>query len=140
MELQRLLREMGLRSEIYAERSAGTLAGRARQYQSYARLPRRRPTDLLLYQSAISSSIGADWLVVSRVAPHKAQQDVIRSLAAYRQMYDPLARLRIVGGSSSDRYVTALRSMAADLGVADAVEITGAVRDGVLAAHYRAAD
>jgi glycosyltransferase involved in cell wall biosynthesis len=83
---------------------------------------------------------GADLLFVGRLAPNKAQHDLIKALAAYRRLYDPKARLHVVGTSSSESYRTALVAYADALGLADAVELTGSVSDGELAAHYRAAD
>ena len=80
------------------------------------------------------------WLFVGRVAPHKAQHDVVKALAAYRRAYDPDARLRIVGGASSPNYEHALTAYVDELGLADAVEITGSVPDAVLGAHYATAD
>ena len=86
------------------------------------------------------SAAGSAWLFVGRVAPHKCQHDLVKAFAAYRRAYDPTAVLRIVGAPSSDRYDTALRSLVDALGLADAVDITGGVSAGELAAHYRAAD
>ena len=83
---------------------------------------------------------GADLLFVGRLAPNKAQHDLIKVLAAYRRLYDPKARLHLVGTSSSESYRIALVAYADALGLADAVEFTGSVSDGELAAHYRAAD
>jgi glycosyltransferase involved in cell wall biosynthesis len=50
---------------------------------------------------------GPVWLFVGRVAPHKAQHDLIKAFWAYRAAYEPTAVLRVVGSSSSDRYVDA---------------------------------
>lgn len=83
---------------------------------------------------------GAELLMVGRVAPHKAQHRLVEALALYRHRFDGAARLRIVGGSASDRYVGAVRALASDLGLADAVEFTGPVGDAVLRSYYRAAD
>ncbi|MFN8035223.1 MAG: glycosyltransferase family 4 protein [Acidimicrobiia bacterium] len=83
---------------------------------------------------------GADLLFVGRVAPNKAQHELVKVLAAYRRLYDPHARLHLVGAPASDRYVGAIRSFAAELGLGDAVDLTGPVGAGELAAHYRAAD
>ncbi|MCU1376501.1 MAG: hypothetical protein JWO68_3787 [Actinomycetia bacterium] len=83
---------------------------------------------------------GAVWLFVGRVAPNKAHHDIIKAFAVHRRVYDPHAVLRLVGGSSSDRYVEALRQLITALGLDGAVELTGSVSDGELAAHYRAAD
>jgi glycosyltransferase involved in cell wall biosynthesis len=83
---------------------------------------------------------GADLLFVGRIAPHKAQHDLIKALAAYRQAYDPNARLHLVGGVSSPAYQGALDRFVAHLGLDEAVDMTGSVTDGQLAAYYRAAD
>ncbi|HWH34814.1 MAG TPA: glycosyltransferase [Acidimicrobiales bacterium] len=85
-------------------------------------------------------SSGPVWLFVGRVAPNKAQHDLVKALAAYRRAYDPGAVLRIVGSSSSDAYLRALTGFAAALGLGDAVELEGGVSPGQLVAHYQAAD
>ncbi len=83
---------------------------------------------------------GSDWLFVGRVSPNKCHHDLVKALAAYRRLYDPDARLHLVGGSSSHSYWTALERYAAALGLGDAVHLTGPVPHGVLSAHFRAAD
>ncbi|HEX2038379.1 MAG TPA: glycosyltransferase family 4 protein [Acidimicrobiales bacterium] len=83
---------------------------------------------------------GPTWLFVGRVAPHKAQHDLVRALAVYRSLYDRRARLFLVGSSASDAYTGMLLRLADDLGIGGAVRVTGAVSAPVLAAHYRAAD
>jgi L-malate glycosyltransferase len=80
------------------------------------------------------------WLFVGRIAPNKAQHDLMKALAVYRRTYDPAARLVLVGGSSSHAYWTALEALRAALQLDDAVELRGDVSDGELAAHYQAAD
>jgi glycosyltransferase involved in cell wall biosynthesis len=83
---------------------------------------------------------GAVWLFVGRIAPHKCQHDLIKAFSVYRRVYEPTAVLRIVGASSSDRYVAALHQLVAALQLEDAVELTGSVPAPELAAHYRSAD
>jgi glycosyltransferase involved in cell wall biosynthesis len=83
---------------------------------------------------------GATWLFVGRIAPNKAQHDLVKAFAVYRRVYDDRARLRLVGGASSHRYLTALQAYVDELGLAHAVDLPGDVPDGVLGAHYRAAD
>lgn len=83
---------------------------------------------------------GADWLFVGRVAPHKCQHDIVKALVAYRALYDPAARLHIVGGSSSHAYWTALRRFAIAAGVGKAVDLAGSVSHEALVAYYRSAD
>lgn len=82
---------------------------------------------------------GPAWLFVGRIAPNKAHHDLLKAFATYRRVYDGTARLRIVGGSASDRYVEALEAFSAALQLDDAVTFVGPVSDAVLAAHYRAA-
>ncbi len=83
---------------------------------------------------------GADWLFVGRIAPHKCQHDVVKAFAAYRKLYDPKARLHLVGASSSHSYSTALERYVSALGLSGAVELTGGVSPGVLSAQFRTAD
>jgi glycosyltransferase involved in cell wall biosynthesis len=83
---------------------------------------------------------GADILFVGRVVPSKAQHELVQALWTYRRLYDPLARLHLVGGTSSYEYNKALAQYVHDLGLADAVRITGEVSEASLSAHYAAAD
>jgi glycosyltransferase involved in cell wall biosynthesis len=101
---------------------------------TFDREPDRRTLDRLW------ADRGATWLFVGRLAPNKAQHDLVAALDVYRRVYDPDARLRLVGGASSPRYADAVRGFAAELGLAHAVELTDHVSDEELSAHYRAAD
>lgn len=83
---------------------------------------------------------GTDLLFVGRLAPNKAQHDLIKALVVYRRVYDPKARLRLIGRPATDSYARALGRYATELGVADAVIIRDRVSGGELSAHYRAAD
>lgn len=83
---------------------------------------------------------GADWLFVGRFVPNKAQHDVLKAFAVYRQACDPGARLRLVGSEGPERYVAALHRFAADAGLARAVTFATGVSQAELAAFYRAAD
>ena len=83
---------------------------------------------------------GADILFVGRIVPSKAQHELVKALWAYRRLYDPRARLHLVGGTSSYEYNKALEAYIGDLGLAGAVRLTGEVSDASLAAHFRAAD
>lgn len=83
---------------------------------------------------------GADLLFVGKVSPHKGQHDLVKALAAYRRLYDPKARLRLVGGAISDGYRTAVERFADELGLLDAVEIAGSVTHEELIAYYAASD
>ncbi len=86
------------------------------------------------------SGSGSAWLFVGRIAPNKAQHDLIKAFSVYRRVYDPTARLRLVGGSSSHAYSSALERFRSELGLDDAVDMVGEVSDAELAAHYRGAD
>ena len=83
---------------------------------------------------------GADLLFVGKVSPHKGQDDLIKALATYRQLYDPRARLRIVGGSISEEYSVALERFVGELELTGAVEFAGVVSHEELIAYYAAAD
>ncbi|MDQ6785079.1 MAG: glycosyltransferase [Actinomycetota bacterium] len=83
---------------------------------------------------------GSTWLFVGRRTASKAQHRLIAALALHRRLYDPQARLYLVGESTSATYQAALPAYAARLGVADAVTITGSVPQRQLVSYYRAAD
>nr|MDP9332102.1 glycosyltransferase [Actinomycetota bacterium] len=83
---------------------------------------------------------GVDWLFVGRLAPNKAQHDIVKAFAADRHLYDDRARLHLVGASSSHRYETALSDFVEALGLGDAVQIAGPVSAAALTAHYETAD
>jgi glycosyltransferase involved in cell wall biosynthesis len=80
------------------------------------------------------------WLFVGQVAPHKAQHDIVKALAMYRRLFDPNARLRLVGFPLSKAYVEAVEHYVADLGLTGAVELAGSVPDAVLGAYFATAD
>jgi glycosyltransferase involved in cell wall biosynthesis len=76
-------------------------------------------------------------LAVSRVAPNKRHDDLIRVLAALRGTFQPDARLAIVGRfTDTEDYVDSLRHLAGDLGVSDAVEWTGRLSDAQVGDTY----
>lgn len=83
---------------------------------------------------------GKDILFVGKVAPHKAQHDLLKVLAAYHRLYDPAARLRLVGGPIGETYSWALERFADEIGVTDSVDLPGSVSHAQLIAYYRAAD
>lgn len=83
---------------------------------------------------------GARWLFVGRVCPNKGQHHLVRALALYRRHVDPDARLWLLGSDFTPTYTDALRRLARTLGIADAIDLPGAVPFGALVEHYRAAD
>ncbi len=80
-------------------------------------------------------------LFVGRIAPNKRPDTLIRALAALRATSRPDARLTLVGtADDTDTYARRLRLLAAQLGVADAVEIGAArIDDAALGAAYAGA-
>jgi glycosyltransferase involved in cell wall biosynthesis len=65
-------------------------------------------------------------LFVGRIAPNKGHADLLRVLAAVRATSQPRARLVVVGHSlDTEPYLRGLWRLAADLGVADAVDMPG---------------
>ena len=83
---------------------------------------------------------GTDLLFVGKVSPHKGQHDLVKTLAAYRRLYDPAARLHLVGGPISDEYQLAVERFAKELGLAGAVNFAGSVSHEELIAYYQVAD
>jgi glycosyltransferase involved in cell wall biosynthesis len=83
---------------------------------------------------------GADFLFVGKVSPHKAPHDLVKMLAVYRRLYDPHARLHLVGSPLGERYGPALAAFVAELGLQGAVSVTGSLTPGGLEAYYQSAD
>ena len=83
---------------------------------------------------------GTQLLFVGKVAPHKAQHELIAMLALYRRLYDEHAVLHIVGGIMSEDYRKALVTYAGELGLRQAVEITGSVSHQEITAYYQSTD
>ena len=72
--------------------------------------------------------------------PSKAQHELVKVLWTYRRLYDPQARLHLLGGTSSYAYSKSLRDFAEDLGLAGAVRLAGEISDAALSAYFGAAD
>jgi len=83
---------------------------------------------------------GADLLFVGKVSPHKGQHDLVKALAAYRRLYDPQARLHIVGSAISEDYQRAVERFIDELDLTDAVDWAGSVTHEELIAYYDACD
>ena len=83
---------------------------------------------------------GADLLFVGRLAPNKAQEDLVKALVFYRRTYDPKARLRLVGRPAAETYHRALINFIEHLGLEDAVSVASGLSDAELAAYYQSAD
>ena len=61
LEAQRILRDLGLASEVFAENVRPNLARRGRPYRDYGRAVKGRSDDVLLYHIAQGASL-ADWV------------------------------------------------------------------------------
>ena len=83
---------------------------------------------------------GADLLFVGKVSPHKAPHDLVKMLAVLRRLYDPAARLHLVGSPLGETYEPALRSFIDELGLTEAVNFAGSVSGAELEAYLQSAD
>jgi glycosyltransferase involved in cell wall biosynthesis len=95
---------------------------------------------LLASLKAEKSAGGADWLFVGRVAPSKAQHDLVKAFACFREHYDRSARLHLVGTWLGHEYPDAVMRFADRLGLGTSVKLPGAVSEEELVAYYEAAD
>ena len=85
---------------------------------------------------------GTKLLFVGGIKPNKGHRTLIRALATYRRRYDPDAILILAGGLDPrlSGYVDALRRIARELRVENAVVFTGPVSDAQLRSLYLVAD
>lgn len=97
------------------------------------------PADARLLER-LKQNPGTRWLFVGRLAPNKCQHDVVAAFAVFRRLYDPQARLTLVGSPSSYRYLRAVERLAQELGVSDSVEFASNLTARQLVSHYRSAD
>lgn len=89
---------------------------------------------------ALKAGGGTDLLFVGKVSPHKAPHDLVKLLTVYRRLYDPRARLWLVGSPLGASYEATLAKFVGELGLARAVTVTGSVTPAELEAYYQAAD
>ena len=85
-------------------------------------------------------SRGARLLFVGRLAPNKAQHELVAVLALLRATTDPDATLTLVGSRTFASYSDALTGYVDELGLTDAVTIHEGATDEELAAHYATSD
>lgn len=83
---------------------------------------------------------GPHWLFVGRLAPNKCQHDVIAAFAVYHRVFDPTARLTLVGGGTSPHYWRALQRLISELDLEGSVDIVAGMSDPELLAHWAVAD
>jgi len=87
-----------------------------------------------------AASGGADLIFVGKLSPHKAPHDLVKMLAVVRRLYDPAARLHLVGSPLGETYEPALRAFVTELGLDDAVNFAGSVSEAELEAYLQASD
>lgn len=78
-------------------------------------------------------------LFVGRLAPNKKQEDILSAFYYFQSIYQPGARLVLVGPDNIPEYSDFLRDRIDELGLKD-VTITGKVSPEELRAYYRSAD
>ena len=79
-------------------------------------------------------------LFVGRIAPNKCQEDVIAAFATYKKIYNPKARLFIVGNfDGMEAYYDRLQKYVEVLGVQDVI-FTGHIPFKEILAYYHLAD
>jgi len=132
--------ELGLSDSHYNERELVEAGYRATAVAPVLVEVGHVAPDAATVEQLAATRRGLEVLFVGRIAPNKAQHDLIAALAAYRRVYDSGARLHLVGADAVPRYRTALDGLVADLGLADAVRFHRGVSDAQLAAHYAGAD
>lgn len=86
------------------------------------------------------SNGGNNWLFVGRIVPNKAQHDIIKSFALYKKLFDPKARLYLVGSDSSQNYKRSLVKLVQVLGLDSCVYFKSGLSHSQLLAHYETAD
>ncbi|MCB9422037.1 MAG: glycosyltransferase family 4 protein [Ardenticatenaceae bacterium] len=82
---------------------------------------------------------GPNLLFVSRLAANKRQEDLVKLLYYYHHI-QPNARLILVGDRWTIQYDKWVESLAADLGLADHVILTGKVSQQEMVTYYQTAD
>ena len=82
----------------------------------------------------------ANWVFIGRLVPNKAQEKLIMTLAAHRELFGDTAYLHLVGRPSYKGYVKALFNLAKELGVDDRVNITFGVSTNALSSFYSMSD
>jgi glycosyltransferase involved in cell wall biosynthesis len=78
-------------------------------------------------------------LFVGRLAPNKKQEDILSVFYYFQTIYQPGARLVLVGPDNIPEYSNSLRQRVGELGLKD-VAITGKVSPEELRAYYQSAD
>ena len=123
------LRELGLRSTAVCPVLI--------DLERYHRAPVRRTAPRL---RRLDRDGGRRWLFVGRIAPNKCQHDVLAAFAIYRRVFDPRARLTLLGTAESPTYLRAITRLIADLDLGASVEMRPSASFAQLLDSYHAAD
>lgn len=79
-------------------------------------------------------------LFTGRIAPNKKQENIIQAFSVYKNIYDPTARLFLVGGyDEEDNYYKSLKKYIEELGVKDVV-FSGHISFPEILAYFSIAD
>lgn len=97
------------------------------------------PPNLDLVARLRAGSGGHDLLFVSRMAPSKRVEDLIKAFTVYRRVFCPDARLFLVGRPDTAAYQAALETFVRRLGIEE-VHFAGKVPVADLVAYYACAD
>ena len=79
-------------------------------------------------------------LFVGRISPNKSHEHLVEALWVYRHLYDPDARLHLVGPTVTPDYAAAVFAFADELGLGGAVHHGEGLTAAELAAWYEDAD
>jgi glycosyltransferase involved in cell wall biosynthesis len=79
-------------------------------------------------------------LFVGRISPNKSHERLVEALWVYRRLYDPSARLHLVGPTVTPSYAEAVFAFADELGLGDAVRHAEGLTKAELAAWYEDGD
>ncbi len=91
-------------------------------------------------EKALRHSDMVNWLVVGRVVPNKAIEEVIRLFYVYNQHINPNSRLNIVGSDNLVSYKQVLVALIAELGLQEQVQFSGRVSQAQFKTYYECAD
>ena len=97
------------------------------------------PIDAKVKKNLKQSDI-VNWLVVGRVVPNKAVEEVIRTFYVYNQHINPNSRLNIVGSNNMLPYKNALMELVTELGLQEQVKFSGRVSQAAFKTYYECAD
>ena len=100
-------------------------------------LIRHLPNDSNLRDFSRGETLKPVLLFVGRLAPNKAQEDLIRALGVYNQNFSPKAAMKIVGSEVVSGYVKYLEDLVVEAGLESDVEFISNVGDAELVRLYR---